>query len=47
MRGATREEKGHLEIALAERVEASVEAGEPTMVVGGFNAFRDELDISR
>ncbi len=47
MQGATRQEKDHLEMVLAEWPEAAEEAGEPTMVVGDFNATRVELDISR
>ena len=34
-------------MVLAEWLEAAEEAGEPTVVVGDFNATCDELDISR
>ncbi len=47
LQGATRQEKDHLEMVLADWLEAAEEAGEPTMVVGDFNATRDELDISQ
>ncbi len=47
LQGATRQEKDHLGMVLAEWLEAAEEAGEPTKVVGDFNATRDELDVSR
>ncbi len=44
---ATRREKDHLALVLAEWLDAAEGSSEPTMIVGDFNATRDELDISR
>ncbi len=38
LQGATRQEKDHVQMVLAERLEAAEEAGEFTMVVRDFNA---------
>ena len=47
LQGATRQEKDHLEMVLAEWLETAEESGEPSMIVGDFHATREELDISR